>query len=76
MMPEEEVKASLLEAQIMQKLDHPNIISFKDTFIMKKPKKSLCIVMDYADGNSFLTQAEISKQELRTKKASISQKLK
>ena len=50
MMPEEEVKASLLEAQIMQKLDHPNIISFKDTFIMKKPKKSLCIVMDYADG--------------------------
>ena len=50
-MPEEEVKASLLEAQIMQKLDHPNIISFKDTFIMRKPKKSLCIVMDYADGN-------------------------
>jgi serine/threonine protein kinase len=59
MMNDDEVKASLLEAQIMQKLDHPNIISFKDTFIMKKPKKSLCIVMDYADGKFHLTKAVI-----------------
>ena len=51
-MNDDEIKDALLEAQIMQKLEHPNIISFKETFIMKKPKKSLCIVMDYADGNN------------------------
>jgi NIMA (never in mitosis gene a)-related kinase len=49
-MSEEEIKDALLEARILEKLDHPNIIHFKESFIMKKPKLSLCIVMDYADG--------------------------
>ena len=48
-MNDEEVKDSILEAKILEKLDHPNIIRFIETFIMKSPKKSLCIVMDYAD---------------------------
>ena len=49
-MSEEEIKESLLEARILEKLDHSNIIQFKESFVMKKPKLSLCIVMDYADG--------------------------
>jgi NIMA (never in mitosis gene a)-related kinase len=49
-MSEEVIKDTLLEARILEKLDHPNIIHFKESFIMKKPKLSLCIVMDYADG--------------------------
>ena len=49
-MKDEEKKDALLESTILEKLDHPNIIRFKEIFIMKKPKLSLCIVMDYADG--------------------------
>ena len=51
-MSEEEIKEALLEARILEKLEHPNIIHFKESFVMKKPKLSLCIVMDYADGIS------------------------
>ena len=49
-MKDEQKKVALLESTILEKLDHPNIIRFKETFAMRKPKLSLCIVMDYADG--------------------------
>ena len=49
-MDEIKKKEALIEATILQKLDHPNIIKFKETFTMKKPKLSLCIVMEYCDG--------------------------
>jgi serine/threonine protein kinase len=49
-MDEKMKKEALIEATILQRLDHPNIIKFKETFTMKKPKLSLCIVMEYCDG--------------------------
>ena len=49
-MNEDEKKEAFIEATILEKLEHPNIIKFKETFTMKKPKLSLCIVMEFADG--------------------------
>jgi len=50
-MSEEERNEALLEAKIQQRLDHPNIIRFREVFMAKKPYFTLNIVMDYADGN-------------------------
>ena len=53
---EEEKKETFREAKILEVLNHPNIIRFKEVY--KTKKGQLCIVMDYADGTwrSFLTQ--------------------
>ena len=48
-MTDEEKKEALLEAKIQERLDHPNIIKFREVFMAKKPYFSLNIVMDYAD---------------------------
>jgi NIMA (never in mitosis gene a)-related kinase len=55
-MSEEEKKETFREAKILEVLNHPNIIRFKEVY--KTKKGQLCIVMDYADGTwrSFLTQ--------------------
>ena len=50
-MDEEQIKSAVIEAKILEKLDHQNIIKFIESFIIKNPRKSLCIVMDYADSN-------------------------
>jgi serine/threonine protein kinase len=55
-MSDKEVNDAIKEAQIMSSLDHPNIIHFEECFIMKKPKLSMCIVMDFANGKVFLTK--------------------
>lgn len=49
-MTQEEQKEALLEAKILEKLDHPNIIKFKEVFMARKPVFTLNIVMDFADG--------------------------
>lgn len=49
-MTEQEQKEALLEAKILEKLDHPNIIKFKEVFMARKPVFTLNIVMDFADG--------------------------
>ncbi len=49
-MTEQERKEALLEAKIQERLDHPNIIRFREVFMAKKPYFTLNIVMDYADG--------------------------
>ncbi len=49
-MNDDQIKDAFIESTILEKLEHPNIIKFKETFMMKKPKASLCIVMEYADG--------------------------
>ena len=46
-----EKKKVIYEAKILEVLQHPNIICFRDVYKTKKGK--LCIVMDYADGNFF-----------------------
>lgn len=49
-MSEKEQKEAYLEAKILEKLDHPNIIKFIEVFRSTKPSAMLNIVMDFADG--------------------------
>ena len=52
-MDDEEKKAAYMESKILENVDHPNIVKFKEVYISKKPKLTLCIVMDFADGNYY-----------------------
>ena len=47
---EEQKKEALQEAKILKKLDHPNIIKLKEVFIAKKPRETLNIITEFADG--------------------------
>jgi len=47
-MSEEERRETLREAKILEVLQHPNVVRFKEVYKTKKGK--LCIVMDFADG--------------------------
>jgi len=47
-MEPKERNEAVKEAMLLKKMDHPNIIRFKEVFITRKHR--LCIVMDYADG--------------------------
>ena len=47
-MSSQEKKETLQEAKLLEALDHPNIIKFREVYKTKKAK--LHIVMDYADG--------------------------
>lgn len=47
-MSEDEKKETFREAKILEVLNHPNIIRFKEVY--KTKRGQLCIVMDYADG--------------------------
>jgi NIMA (never in mitosis gene a)-related kinase len=47
-MSESERQDTLKEAKILEVLNHPNVIRFREVYKTKKGK--LCIVMDYADG--------------------------
>ena len=49
-MKESERNETIKEAEILKKMDHPNIIHFRDMFIGKKPHTCLNIVTEYADG--------------------------
>ncbi len=49
-MNDEERKETIKEAKILEKLDHPNIIKFRELFFAKKPRFTLNIVTDFADG--------------------------
>lgn len=47
-MTQDEKKSTYKEAKILEALQHPNIVQFKEVYKTKKGK--LCIVMEYADG--------------------------
>ena len=51
-MSEEEKKETFRESKILEVLNHPNIIRFREVY--KTKKGQLCIVMDYADGKNYL----------------------
>lgn len=53
-MKTEEQQECYKEAKIMKKLDHPNIVWFKEVYRTKMHK--LCIVMEFADGGDLSTE--------------------
>jgi NIMA (never in mitosis gene a)-related kinase len=52
-MSDQEKRDTLKEAKILEMLNHPNIVKFREVYKTKRGK--LCIVMDYADGNDDIT---------------------
>lgn len=60
-MTEDERKEAYIEAKILERLDHPNIIRFIEVFRSSKPYAQLNIVMDFADGGDL--QSTIKKQK-------------
>ncbi len=57
---EDEIE-SFKEAKIMRKLDHPNIVRFKEVYRTKGHK--LCIVMEYADGGDLNSVVKETKEQ-------------
>lgn len=49
-MSEKERQETLNEATILSRLDHPNIVKFKEVFMARKPRQTINIVTEYADG--------------------------
>ena len=62
-MSEKDKQETLNEARILEKLDHPNIIKFKEVFIANKPVKTLNIVTEYADGGDLALTIKNQKNE-------------
>ena len=60
-MDDEEKRETFNEAKILKKLDHPNIIKFKEVFLQRQPKPALNIVTEYADGGDL--DQKIKKQK-------------
>ena len=64
LLTEENRKYTINEAFLLKKIDHPNIIKFKEVFEVKKPYNQFNIIMEYAekgDLNKFL-QINIAKK--------------
>jgi NIMA (never in mitosis gene a)-related kinase len=49
---------SFLEAKILKKFEHPNIIHFEEAFICKLPKHTLNIITEFADGGDLSQKIE------------------
>ena len=58
---EDEIQETFNEVKILKRLDHSNIIKFKDVFTGTKPKNTLNIVTEYADGGDL--NQKIKKQK-------------
>jgi NIMA (never in mitosis gene a)-related kinase len=61
-MSDEEKNETFNEAKILKKLDHPNIIKFKEVFLQRKPKPALNIVTEFADGGDLNQKIEKQKK--------------
>ena len=62
-MDENERRETLREAKILEVLQHPNIVRFREVYKTKKGK--LCIVMDYCDGGDLQTKINTAKKTSR-----------
>lgn len=60
-MTEEEKREAIQEGLILEKLDHSNIIKFREVYVDKINQHTLNIVMDYADGGDL--QVRIKSQK-------------
>lgn len=64
-MTEKEQREAYLEAKILEKLDHPNIIKFVEVFRCNKPQATLNIVMSYAEGGDLQKRIKLQKKKGR-----------
>ena len=62
-MTDQEKRETFNEAIILKKLDHPNIIKFKEVFRQRKPKDILNIVTEFADGGDLGQKIEQQKKK-------------
>ena len=62
-MTDQEKRETFNEAVILKKLDHPNIIKFKEVFIQRKPNEALNIVTEFADGGDLSQKIEQQKKK-------------
>ena len=62
-MTDQEKRETFNEAVILKKLDHPNIIKFKEVFIQRKPNEALNIVTEFADGGDLSQKIEQQKNK-------------
>ena len=62
-MTDQEKRETFNEASILKRLDHPNIIKFKEVFMQRKPKEALNIVTEYADGGDLEQKIEAQKKK-------------
>jgi NIMA (never in mitosis gene a)-related kinase len=60
-MSEEEKQESIQEAKILENLNHPHIIRFREVFVEKKRGLCLSIVMDYAEGGDLQMRIKAQK---------------
>jgi len=58
---EKEKQNALNEVRILASINHPNVISYKESFFEDK-SSTLCIVMEYADGGDLLDKITKIKQ--------------
>ena len=58
---EQEKRESFNEADILKKLDHPNIIKCKEIFLQRKPVEALTIVTEFVDGGDLGLKIESQK---------------
>lgn len=61
-MNDKEQREAFLEAKILEKLNHPNIIRFIEVFRCSKPTATLNIVMDHAKGGDFQKRIKYQRQ--------------
>lgn len=62
-MTDQEKRETFNEAAILKRLDHPNIIKFKEVFRQSQPKEALNIVTEYADGGDLEQKIEAQKKK-------------
>ena len=60
-MSEDEKREAIQEGTILEKLDHSNIIKFREVYVDKINKQTLNIVMDYADGGDLQVRIKAQK---------------
>mmetsp|Transcript_31575 Transcript_31575/g.83407 ORF Transcript_31575/g.83407 Transcript_31575/m.83407 type:complete len:111 (+) Transcript_31575:133-465(+) len=61
--PRKEREACKMEVDLLRRLNHPNIVGYRESF-MHKNKESLCIVMQYCDGGDLCSQIKDAKKQL------------
>lgn len=63
-------KNALNEVRILASLDHPQIVGYKDAFY-EDSTKSLCIIMEFADGGDLQKKIDETKKSYKNVPESI-----